>query len=83
MESPLDAAATGDLAALQRAVAVLDDVSARMDSTDMGDTLLTWAARHGQAEAMRYLLGRGADVNGTTDLGGSALLIACQENHVE
>ena len=57
--------------------------SAGAGLTDKGDTLLSWACRHGQAAVARWLLDRGADVNGTTATrGGTALLIACQEGHV-
>jgi len=51
--------------------------NARLD-TETQDTLLTWAARHGQAEAVRLLLEAGASVGATTGRGDSALLLVCQ-----
>ena len=47
-------------------------LNARLD-TEKQDTLLTWAARHGQAEAARLLLEAGASVGTTNGGGGSAL----------
>ena len=57
-------------------------LDARLD-TEKQDTLLTWAARHGQAEAVRLLLEAGASVGATTGGGASALFIACQEDYPE
>ena len=68
--------ARGDLASLR---AFLSD--ARHD-TELQDTLLTWAARHGQAEAVRLLLEGGASVGATNGGGASALYIACQEGQI-
>ena len=50
--------------------------------TDTQDTLLTWAARHGQAEAVRLLLEAGASVGATNGGGHAALYIACQKGHL-
>ena len=47
------------------------------------DTLLTWAARHGQAEAVRLLLQGGASAGAPDGGGASALYIASQEGHLE
>ena len=80
--------AVGDLAALRallsgwgtRGTSLTAQLDARLD-TDTQDTLLTWAARHGQAEAVRLLLEAGASVGDdgvTTGRGDSALLLVCQ-----
>jgi len=61
--------AVGDLAALRaflsgrrtRGTSLAAQLDARHD-TEKQDTLLTWAARHGQAEAVRLLLEGGASV---------------------
>ena len=56
-------------------------IDAHLD-TEKGDTLLTWACRHDQAAVAQWLLEQGAEVDGTTALGGTALLIASQEKSV-
>ena len=61
--------ARGDLASLRaflsgrrtRGTSLAAQLDARHD-TEKQDTLLTWAARHGQAEAVRLLLEAGASV---------------------
>ena len=57
-------------------------LNARLD-TEKQDTLLTWAARHGQAEAVRLLLEAGASVGATSSDGASALLLACAGGYLE
>ena len=47
------------------------------------DTLLTWAARHGQAEAVRLLLQGGASAGAPDGGGASALYIACYKGLLE
>ena len=77
--------AVGDLGSL-RALLSGRRTRGRLDArlnTDTQDTLLTWAARHGQAEAVRLLLEAGASVGATTGTGRAALFIACLEGHVE
>ena len=82
--------ARGDLASLRaflsgrrtRGTSLAAQLDARHD-TERQDTLLTWAARHGQAEAVRLLLEGGASVGATNDDGASALYIACQEGQIE
>ena len=77
--------AVGDLAALRAFLSgrrTRGRLNARL-ATDMQDTLLTWATRHGQAEAVRLLLEAGASVGATTGGGASALYIACQEDYPE
>jgi len=82
--------AVGNLAALRaflsgwgtRGTSLTAQLDARLD-TEKQDTLLTWAARHGQAEGVRLLIEAGASVGATTGGGASALHIACQEGHVE
>merc|ERR1719198_1903174 len=82
--------AVGDLGSLRallsgrgtRGTSLTAQLDARLD-TEKQDTLLTWAARHGQAEAVRLLLEGGASVGATNGGGGSALLIACQDGHLE
>jgi hypothetical protein len=69
----------GDLAAL-RAMPALD-LKARLE-TERGDTPLTWACRHKQAAAARWLLlwsRARPEVDGTTDNGAMALAIASQQ----
>ena len=51
--------------------------------TEKQDTLLTWAARHGNTAAMSMLLQAGADVNGGTARRASALHVACYRGHPE
>ena len=48
-----------------RGTSLAAQLDARLD-TEKQDTLLTWAARHGQAEAVRLLLEGGASVGATT-----------------
>ena len=81
--------ARGDLASLHALLSGLTrgtsraaQLDARHD-TEKQDTLLTCAARHGQAEAARLLLEGGASVGATTGGGASALYIACQEGQIE
>merc|ERR1719424_107143 len=82
--------AVGDLAAVRallsgrrtRGASLTAQLDARL-GTDTQDTLLTWAARHGQAEAVRLLLEAGASVGATTGGGASALYIACQNGHLD
>ena len=82
--------AVGDLAALRaflsgrgtRGTSLAAQLDARHDN-EKQDTLLTWAARHGQAEAVRLLLEGGASVGATTGGGASALYIACQQGQIE
>ena len=51
---------------------------------EYGDTPLTWASRLGNAEAMAWLISRGANVDSsTTDDGATPLFSACQEGQVE
>jgi hypothetical protein len=48
-----------------------------------GDTLLTYAVRHGQVDVARKLLVAGSDeVNSTTTMGGTALFISCQNDEL-
>ena len=54
--------ARGDLASRTRGTSLAARLDARHD-TERQDTLLTWAARHGQAEAARLLLEGGASVD--------------------
>ena len=82
--------AWGDLAWLRaflsgrrtRGTSLAAQLDARLD-TERQDTLLTWAARHGQAEAARLLLEAGASVGATDGGGRSALLVACAMGHLE
>ena len=84
--SPLADLARGDLASLRaflsgqgtHGTSLAAQLDARHD-TKKQDTLLTCAARHGQAEAVRLLLEGGASVGATTGGGASALYIACHE----
>ena len=77
--------AAGDLASLHAHLSgrrTRGSLDARLD-TEKQDTLLTWAARHGQAEAVRLLLEAGASVGATTGGGASALLVACWKGCLE
>merc|ERR1712086_369036 len=82
--------ARGDLASLRaflsgqgtRGTSLAAQLDARHD-TEKQNTLLTWAARHGQAEAVRLLLKGGASVGATNGGGASALYITCQEGQIE
>ena len=51
-----------------RGTSLTAQLDARLD-TDTQDTLLTWAARHGQVKAVRLLLEGGASVGATNDDG--------------
>ena len=77
--------AVADLASLRAHLSARwlpGSLNARLD-TDKQDTLLTWAARHGQAEAVRLLLEAGASVGATNGTGRAALFTACQKGHLE
>ena len=82
--------ARGDLAWLRaflsgrrtRGTSLAAQLDARND-TEKQDTLLTWAARHGQAEAARLLLEGGASVEAADSGGATALLIASEEGHLD
>ena len=51
---------------------------------EKGDTPLTWAARLGNAEAVAWLIGRGAGVDSSTTAAGvTPLRVACGQGHVE
>ena len=66
--------AAGDLASLHAHLSgrrTRGSLNARLD-TERQDTLLTWAAHHGQAEAARLLLEAGASVGATTGGGGGS-----------
>ena len=72
--------AVGDLAALRALLSgrrTRGRLNARLE-TETQDTLLTWAARHGQAEAVRLLLEAGASVGAADGDDSSALLLACE-----
>ena len=82
--------ARGDLASLRaflsgqgtRGTSLAAQLDARLE-TQGQDTLLTWAAKHGRAEAARLLLEAGASVGTTTGGGASALLLACWKGCLE
>merc|ERR1712091_253212 len=81
--------ARGDLASLRaflsgrrtRGTSLAAQLDARHD-TERQDTLLTWAARHGQAEAVRLLLEGGASVNQAKENGATPLYVASQQGQV-
>ena len=57
-------------------------VDARHD-TEKGDTLLTWAARHGNEEALALVLEAGAAVDATAEFSGwTALCDATYPGHL-
>lgn len=68
--SLLDAAESGERAAVLAAIEAGEDVNAR--GAD-GATALIWAAYHGDAELVRRLLAAGADANAQNEFGASAL----------
>ena len=82
--------AVGDLGSLlallsgrrTRGTLLAAQLDARHD-TERQDTLLTWAARHGQAEAARLLLEGGAGVGAADSGGATALLLASEGGHLE
>ena len=76
----LAAVVRGDVAALSPLLP--PSLDARLD-TEKQDTLLTWAARHGQAAVATLLLERGAEIDVTTGRGASALFLAAQDGHAE
>ena len=86
----LEDLAQGELASLRaflsgrrtRDASLADQLDARLD-TETQDTLLTWAARHGQAEAARLLLEGGASVGAADGKGAPALLLACAWGYLE
>ena len=65
-----------------RGTSLAAQLDARLETGDQ-DTLLTWVARHGQAEAVRLLLEAGASVGATDGGGRSALYIACEKGSPE
>ena len=82
--------ARGDLASLRAFLSGQGthgtSLAAQLDArqtTITQDTLLTWAARHGQAEAVRLLLEGGASVGAADSGGATALLLASEEGHVD
>ena len=84
-----DDLAKGDLASLHallagrtRGAALTALLDARLEAKNQ-NTLLTIAARHGQADAVRLLLESGASVGATTGRGSTALAIACQEGQLD
>ena len=72
--------ARGDLGSLRaflsgrgtRGTSLAARLDARHDTERQDTALLTWAARHGQAEAARLLLEGGASVGATSGGGASA-----------
>jgi uncharacterized protein len=48
-----------------------------------GQTVLISAASRGRADLLRWLLGRGADVNARSASGWTALMRACNASHTE
>ena len=86
----LAALAKGDLASLHallsggrtRGTPLAAQLDARLE-TEFKDTLLTWAARHGQAEAVRLLLEAGASVGAADCDAASALFLACFKGCLE
>ena len=71
------------LAGWTRGAALTAQLDRRLETGRHTGTLLTYAARHGQADAVRLLLESRASVGSTTGTGNSALHIACDAEHVE
>ena len=70
------------LALRTRGAALTAELDARLEAANQ-NTLLTYAAYYGQADAVRLLLEGGASVGATTGRGWSALFAACQKGHLE
>lgn len=76
----LEAAADGDIEAMQQAVATGAQVNAIVE----GDgTPLLVAARHGNVDAMQWLLARGADVNVAARGDGNPLIAAAGRGQLD
>ena len=70
------------LAGRTRGAALTALLDARLEAENQ-NTLLIFAAEHGQADAVRLLLESGASVGATTGRGSTALAIACQEGQLD
>ena len=81
-EARLDALRRSDATALARMLPLGVYIDARHE-TEKQDTLLTWAARHGQAGMVRLLLDRGAAVGATAGGGATPLWFAAKTGHTE
>ena len=75
------AAGVGDVSEIERHLAAGVDVNARIEWS--AETPLHWAARSGEAKAVRSLLEEGADARGETNWSATPLHMAAAGGHVE
>ncbi len=80
MTTLIEAAAAGDLALIEEALAAGGDIEER-DAE--GDTAITIAAARGHASAVALLLKRGADINTKCNAGNSALHSSAAAGHLD
>ena len=80
----MNAAENGSVEVLKALVEKADDPSFLNVLSDTGFNALIIAAAHGHASAVEYLLGAGADVEGSSDSNKvTALMYAAASNHVD
>ncbi len=81
MSDLFDAVRRGDTAAVESLLDANPKALSRGDAQGM--TALLWAAFHGHAELVRWLLARGADATVKDPRGATALMLAAERGHLE